>query len=340
MPHVDYSTPPALNIDRLMQHVCNSNTLNYSVQDIVADAEQYKSGADQRAASAVAVPVGATSSVAAPPQNPALRRLLAGAAAASEAAAAVFGPLGPSGTGSPQGYDAAAAAGVSARGLTLPLSTPAQLTPQQQLVLYLRRRLLPLRTAARRIAAAEAWAQHVAAQQQKRAQAAVASNAEDDMLLQGLADDAGQGDDVSAQTAVAANTARANGAAFAEIGQGVGGEAAGGATAPAANGLPAAGGKSEADVQQVLEQRKPSIAARAEQLLLQQPLVLSEVLAGFQVAYFSSAQQLNMQVSVLQSCWVGVAGLGQRYELIRWSRDCCGSLHLSCWHPGCQAWIC
>lgn len=288
-----------------MQHVCNSSTLNYSVQDIVADADQYKSSAGQRAAAPVAIPNGAASSVAAPPQNPILRRMLAGAAAASEAAAAVFGPLSTSGPSSPQADDAPAAAGAAGavgvggtvRGLTLPLSAPEQLTPQQQLVLFLRRRLLPLRVAARRIAAAEAWALHVAEQQQKRAQAAAASNAEDDMLLQGLAEDAGEGVEASGKAAAAANGSAAQPAQ---------GNAAGGA-APAANGLPAAAGagKGEADVQQVLEQRKASIAARAEQLLLQQPLALSDVLASFQVAHFSASQQLNIQVSMLQSVWVG-----------------------------------
>lgn len=336
-PNVDYATPPALNIDRLMQHVCNSTLLNFSVQEIVVDADKYKASAAERATAArPAVPTGAASSVAGPPLNPVLRRVLAGAAAASEAATAVFGPLdgAQAGSSSPQADDAAAAGaaapaaaaaavGVSVRGLTLlPRVAAESLEPRQQLALFLRRRLLPLRVAARRIAAAEAWAQHVAEQQQQREQAAAAGNAEEDALLQGLSEEpAGEGKPAAGdggQQQAAAPEAEAEatspqqvtstpGAAGQES-QGPSGDAADtpAGSAPAANGVPVAaaaeaeaaaeGGSTAEEVEQVLEQLRPRIAARAEQLLLQQPLVLSDVLATFQADYAAAAEQLGIQV--------------------------------------------
>lgn len=238
----------------------------------MADADIYKASAAERAAALPSVPNGAATSAAAPPPNPVLRRVLAGAAAAAEAAAAVFG--GAAG-------DAGAPAGsVSVTGLTLPLTAPEQSSAQQQLVMFLRRQLLPLRVAARRIAGAEVWAQHVAEQQQQRQQAAggaAGDKDEDAELLQGLADGAGaaaQANGTQEHSAVNGLSSDAAAAAAAEVDLG---------------GL-------QQEVSRVMQQLQPRVAARAEQLLLQQPLNLEDLLGAFQAEALAASQQLNIQV--------------------------------------------
>jgi len=316
LPNINYTVTPMLNIDTLMQHICNSKTLNYNVADFVADAERYKSGAADRQATQLVLPPAAVASMTAPAGHSSPKKTLAGAAAASEAAAAVFGELTP-------------AAGASQAGLTLPLaaaSDPAahqqqQLGGQQRLVLFLRRKLLPLRVAARRIAAAEAWAQHVSEQQQKRQQAAgdaVGSTDEDANLLQSLVEDAGESGAAAQQQQqqqkAAAGSSASQGAGTAmdedqELLKGLQGGDGTAGTASASNkaqhtpnGLSGAE-QGQAQQQQpergleaVLEQLQPRIKARAEQLLLRQPLALTDLLAAFQADNFAAAQQLNLQV--------------------------------------------
>lgn len=305
LPNINYTVTPMLNIDTLMQHICNSKTFNYNVADFVADAERYKSGAADRQATPLVLPPAAVASMTAPAGHSSPKKTLAGAAAASEAAAAVFGELTP-------------AAGASQAGLTLPLSASDPTAPQQQLVLFLRRKLLPLRVAARRIAAAEAWAQHVSEQQQKRQQAAGdagGSTDEDANLLQSLVEDAvetGAPAQQQQQQTAAAGSSASQGAGTAmdddqELLKGLqgGDDAAGPASASKAphtpNGLSGAEqGQAQQEperaLQAVLEQLQPRIKARAEQLLLQQPLALSDLLAAFQADNFAAAQQLNLQV--------------------------------------------
>jgi hypothetical protein len=282
-PAMDYSTPPDVNIDRLMQHVCNSTSITFSVQDIMADADIYKASAAERAAALPAVPNGAATSAAAPPPNPVLRRVLAGAAAAAEAAAAAFG--------SKVGDAGDPAGSVSVAGLTLPLTAPEQSSAQQQLMMFLRRQLLPLRVAARRIAGAEVWGQHVAEQQQKRQQAAsggAGDKDEDAELLQGLADGAG-----------AAAAAQANGT---QEHPAVNGLSSDPTAAAAAAGEVDLGGLQQ-EVSRVMQQQQPRVAARAEQLLLQQPLSLEDLLGAFQAEALAASQQLNIQV-----CGTGLVG--------------------------------
>jgi hypothetical protein len=292
-PAMDYSAPPDVNIDRLMQHVCNSTSITFSVQDIMADADIYKASAAERAAALPSVPNGAATSAAAPPPNPVLRRVLAGAAAAAEAAAAVFG--GAAG-------DAGAPAGsVTVTGLTLPLTAPQQSSAQQQLVMFLRRQLLPLRVAARRIAGAEVWAQHVAEQQQQRQQAAggaAGDKDEDAELLQGLADGAGAGAGAAAQ---------ANGTQEHPAVNGLSSDAAAAAAEVDLGGL-------QQEVSRVMQQLQPRVAARAEQLLLQQPLNLEDLLGAFQAEALAASQQLNIQVCRQRRLVVHAQHVQRRYQ--------------------------
>jgi hypothetical protein len=309
--HIDYSSPPALNIDRLMQHVCNSVSLSYSVQDVMADAEQYRrSTGSKGAGGGIAVPSGVTSSIVGNISNPVVRRLLAASAAAAEAAAAAFKLKAAAVGGTAGASEEPAAAAAAVRGLTLQPSEPEQqqqhqIPAQQQLSLFLRRKLLPMRVAARRIATAEVWAQHVKAQQHKRQQgvtpaAAVAAEGgpsgataaaavppsgtqEGGLKPDGTPSDAAA---VAGSAAAAGNQGTPNGL-----------PAAAAAAAAADDGVTTGAGDDWLrELHVVLQQQQGQIATRSKQLLMQQPFALSDLLAAFQQDHFPASQQLNIQV--------------------------------------------
>jgi hypothetical protein len=328
LPHVDYSSTPTLNIDRLMQHVCNSSSMAFSIQDVMKDAEQYRRTAADRVVGGISVPSSVTGNVA----NPAIRKILAGSAAAAEAAAAAF-KLKPVAE-SPRGAEdqtaaaAAAAAGTAAaaaggvRGLTLPTLEPEQqqqMPAQQQLLMFLRRRLLPLRVAARRIATAEVWAQHVSAQQLKRQHGTTAAAAAAEGGASGATAVKVEGTSSDAAAAAAAADTAADGGASQGTPNGLPATAAaaaadggdGGGVSPR-GAAAAAGDEWQRELQGVLQQQQGQIVARCSQLLMQQPLALSDLLAAFQQDHFPASQQLNIQVRGAGGGG-GVAGGGHKH---------------------------